>query len=118
MALTLASVLALAVILGSSVSMTTGWLLVAGTGWLLAAGHQWGPLVVFSTVAVAVYVISLRWAWVRCWLCGGRFRIPGLGMFAVAYRRGCRSRWCDNGHRLRWGVRFFQRRRARRLMGG
>ena len=118
MALTLGCVLILGLIIASGVTMLTGWALITGVGVLLLAGHHYGPLVVYGAVAVAVYAVSLRFQeWTRCWLCGGLFRIRGLGMFALTYRRGCRSRWCDGGHRLRWGVRIFRRRRARQLMG-
>ena len=98
----------LVAILQSGMRPSVAWAVCGLTGWFLIAQHRYLPAVIFGVLAVAVYLVSLRW-WptVTCWRCGGSFRRRGWGIFRGFYRRGCRSKWCDGGHRLRLGARVL-----------
>jgi len=93
------------------------WLVVADAA-VWVAGPAWAGVLVTGGLA-GLYWGSLRWPWVPCPKCRSHQERPTpfpLSVLFGGYRKGCRSKWCVSGDRLRLGVRVLQPGRARALL--
>ena len=97
--------------------MRGGWTLWGGL-WLIAAAlcaiGDWLAGLGLAGSLAGLYGVSLRWPWRACRRCEGSNKRRGMGgLFGGIYAHGCRSRFCYQGDRMRWGVLVLQPGRAK-----
>jgi hypothetical protein len=94
----------------------------AVAAFVLYQAHAWLLLVLVAVGYPAAYLVSLRPVpWWTCRTCGGsdqRRPWPWSMIFPGAYARGCRSKWCQGGNKVRLGVRLLMPTRAKELISG